>query len=58
MGFAACVWFAPIVDSFLPAQSLIGGALIGVGVVIIWLAVIEMSRHRTDVIRICNLPRL
>jgi hypothetical protein len=32
-GFAARVWFALIVDSFLQAQSLKGGALVSVGVV-------------------------
>jgi protein-S-isoprenylcysteine O-methyltransferase Ste14 len=49
-GFAACVWFAPIVNPFLPAQSWIGAALVGVGVLMMCLAVIEMSRHRTTVV--------
>ena len=47
---AACVWFAPKVTPYLPAQSLIGAVLVAVGLVLMCLAVFEMRRHRTTVI--------
>ena len=48
--FAVCVWFVPEVGEYLPGQSLIGAVLLVVGLLLMCLAVFEMTRHRTTVI--------
>lgn len=47
---AACVWFAPKVTGYLPAQAVIGAVCVAIGLILMCLAVFEMTRHRTTVV--------
>lgn len=47
---AICVWFVPNFEAYLPAQSLIGMIIVVAGLLLMCLAVFEMTRHRTTVI--------
>lgn len=54
----ACVWFAPKVEAYLPAQPVVGAAFVGLGLLLMCLAVFEMRRHRTTVIPHLNASAL